>query len=232
MLGRFKRGIAETLDVHLARSDEASAEALVESAEIDVKSALRALEVLLGRYPSGIVEVAPDLSAVPPPIPVGVPADVLQRRPDLLAAERRVASAIKLRSQAKVARLPRISLTASGGTSSDALMDLVDPKYNVWNFAVNLLTPVIDGGRLSAEARKTDKQVQAAVASFGNTALTAFNEVETALTNEGRLRKQEERLILAEKELSEGIALGTRSLYAGSRRYTFSFRYGAANANR
>ncbi|MEM9400198.1 MAG: efflux transporter outer membrane subunit [Verrucomicrobiota bacterium] len=212
---RFKNGITEALDVHLARSSEAEALALVEEVTINFEQAQRALEILLGRYPGAELVAAEDLQAVPPPIPAGIPAQILTRRPDLAAAERRVAAALMRKKSAKAAKYPRISLTASAGTTSDALSDLVDPKQNIWNFAMNFLTPVFDAGRLAAEEKKADARQRELVADFGTQALTAFEEVETALSNEEKLKKSEENLKVARDELLAAYNQATESYQQG-----------------
>ena len=82
--------------------------------ELSREQALRALELLVGRYPAAEIAVADRLSPMPPPLPVGVPSELLERRPDMVAAERRVAAAFNRVGEAKAAQLPRISLTAGG----------------------------------------------------------------------------------------------------------------------
>ena len=84
---------------------------------------MRALELLLGRYPAAEVAVAQSLSTMPAPVPVGVPSELLERRPDVVAAERQVAAAFNRVGEARAARLPRISLTAGvSSISSDVLV--------------------------------------------------------------------------------------------------------------
>lgn len=197
---RFKTGLSDALDVHVARSDTATARGTLQSREIAYEQALRDLELLLGRYPAATVKVASDLQAVPPQIPAGVPADVLERRPDILSAERNVAANFKRVSAARAARLPRISLTASGGTSSDALRDLIDPKNNVWNLALNMVTPILDGNRLDGELRLAKANQKEAVANYGSTVLRAFSEVEQALASEALLAERETQVTLAADE--------------------------------
>src|SRR6185503_13180747 len=93
----------------------------VRSLEYSYRQALRALEALAGRYPSATLDVPPSLAAMPGPVPAGMPAELLERRPDLVAAERRVAAAFYRVEEAKAARLPRISLTAAGTSISSEL---------------------------------------------------------------------------------------------------------------
>ena len=174
-------------DVSLARANVAEAKDVLRQAEGAYKQAVRGLEVLLGRYPSAELEVAKDFVPVLPEIPAGVPAQVLERRPDLFAAERRVAAAFQEVRVARLARLPSISLTAAGGGASSDAMDLLGIGPGFFSVGGNFLAPIYAGGALKAqEAIKTASR-KAALAAYGQAALIAFQEAETALTNEGLL---------------------------------------------
>lgn len=197
---RFEKGLVEAFDVHLAQSDEASAEALVQLRLDELQRRMRELEVILGRYPGADLEIAEALSPVPPPIPTGIPSQILERRPDLRAAERRIASAVKRVSQAKAARLPKFSLSAGGGTSSDALRDIVDPKHDIWNLALNMVAPILDGGALKADVDRADAERKRVSAQYVETALNAFREVESALNSESLLAHRESSLLVAAEQ--------------------------------
>lgn len=197
---RFERGLQSATDVHLTKSSAASAQASLDNTKISYHQAIRGLEILLGRYPSKELEISTDLNAVPPPVPAGLPSDLILRRPDLLAAERRLAASDKRVSQARAAFLPRFALTASGGTSSDALRDLVDPKHFVWNFLVNLTQPLIDGGARRADLSRNKAAVTEAAQNYRSTALVAFKEVEDALDAEDLLESREAALLEAAEQ--------------------------------
>ncbi len=92
--------------------------------ELAHRQAVRALELLLGRYPAAELRVAGSLAAVPPAVPVGIPAQVLERRPDIIAAEQRVAVAFNRVGEAKAARFPTLTLTGNVGRIADDLDDL------------------------------------------------------------------------------------------------------------
>ncbi len=197
---RFGRGLQSATDVHLAKSSAASARASLDNATLTFNQAVRSLEILLGRYPSQELEISENLNAVPPPVPAGIPSDLILRRPDLQSAERRLAASDKRVAQARAAFLPRFALTASGGTSSDALRDLIDPKHFVWNFLLNLTQPLIDGGSRRADLSRTESLVVEAAANYRATALTAFKEVEDALDAEGLLESREAALLDAAEQ--------------------------------
>lgn len=188
---KFEFGEVGSTEVHLARADLAAARERMQQVEGAHRVALRALEVLLGRYPSAELEVVAEFVAVPPSIPPGLPSELLQRRPDLVAAEQQVAAAFNLSFAADAARLPSIGLTASAGATDNPLSQLLGAGTGFWNVGANFLGPVFAGGALRAQAEQADAQQQAALARYGQQALVAFSEVETALSNEGLLANRE-----------------------------------------
>ena len=105
---KYDNGMASAQDVSLTRSDLASAREQVTNLEGSFRTALRALELLLGRYPGAELEVRASLPSAPPPPPAGIPSELLERRPDIVAAERRVAAAFNATAQARAARLPTV----------------------------------------------------------------------------------------------------------------------------
>lgn len=188
---RYRLGLVAALDLRLARSNAAGAGALTARREQQREAAVRQLEVLLGRYPAGALEGAGELPEAPGPLPAGLPAELLGRRPDLRAQAARVrASGLRV-SEARRARRPSLSLTASGGTASDDLSDLVDLDFRVWNLAANLLAPILQGGRLRAAVDLSEAREDEAVAAFAGGILRALGEVETLLAAESALRRRE-----------------------------------------
>ncbi len=191
---RFQYGFASEYDVSLAESDLASARDSLATAKNGEIEAIRALEALVGRYPAGLlktVDTLPDLPAAPG---AGLPSELLERRPDLIAAERDVAAALNSRSVARAARLPSISLSTTIGGSSSELENILDPGNIVWNLAGNLLAPIFRGGALDAAVDIADADVGAAVAIYADTALNAFTEVESALDRGVFLRSRRDAL--------------------------------------
>lgn len=171
-------------DVHLVRAELASAEDALRQAIGGEKQVQRALEILLGRYPAAEIETAGELVPVPAPVPAGLPADLVARRPDLIASERRVAVAFNLSEEARLARLPRLSLNAGLGASTD-LSGLIT------QLGAGLVAPLYTGGALEAQIELANADQQAAIAAYGAALLRAFEEVETSLENEELLSERE-----------------------------------------
>jgi NodT family efflux transporter outer membrane factor (OMF) lipoprotein len=213
---RYERGLRSPLDLRLALSNLASAEALLELRRGQLDGALRQLEILLGRYPAASLTLPDRLAPVPPPAPAGLPAQILSRRPDLVAAERRLASADRRVAEAKANLYPRLSLTGGAGTASRELQDVLNEDFSVWNLVGNLLQPVFQGGRLRAGVDLSKANMRQAWAGYAGTLLRAFSDVETALAAEGFLETREESLaeaarqadaarLLADEQYREGL---------------------------
>jgi len=213
---RYQAGSVTEQDVANARADLASARQQAAAATTTAGSAVRSLEVLLGRYPATELHVAADLTAVPPAIPAGMPADLLARRADLLAAAQRVNAAFDSAQAAAAARLPKISLTSSLGTASPELKNLLDPKNAALTLAGNLAAPLFDGGKLKAQARLAQAQQREALASYRSTVLTAFGDVENYLANENSLANQESQLREAAAQYESARRIAETRYQAGS----------------
>jgi len=213
--GRFRRGLTPALDLRLALTDLANAEAQLAEQRTREQNLTRDLEVLLGRYPDGRFAKAEALPPLPPAVPAGIPSELLERRPDLNAAFDRLCAADKRLESARKALLPRFTLTGSGGAGSAALTELVDPRAAAWNLALGLLQPIFTGGRLRGEIKLQEASVEEALNGYRNAALNAFREVEQTLAAEDRLREQESALREAVKQTDASRKLAVYSYQHG-----------------
>ncbi|BFM07701.1 efflux transporter outer membrane subunit [Halioxenophilus aromaticivorans] len=206
---QYKNGLASAQDVSLTNSDLASTREQLITLKASRREALRALEVLLGQYPSGDLSVSAKLPSLPAMPPAGVPAEVLERRPDLIASERRVAAAFNALQQAKAAKLPQLSLTSNIGGSSTALSEITDPSNVAWQLASNLLAPLFDGGARQAAVDSANAAQKQAVASYAQSALAAFSDVETNLDLATTLTARERELSFALKEATKAYRIAS-----------------------
>ncbi len=188
---RFEQGLRPSLDVRLALSSLANAQALQAQRRQQLDAAVRQIEVLLGRYASGDLVGSSVLPDTPSAIPGGLPAELVSRRPDLVAAERRVAATGQRLQVARAELYPRISLTAATGTATGALADLVNGDFSIWSLLGNVVQPLFQGGRLRAGIDRAEAREAEELAIYANTALLAFSEVETALAAEALLADRE-----------------------------------------
>ena len=197
---RFEQGLRPALDVRLALSNLATAEALREQRGQQLDAAVRQLEVLMGLYATGSIAMPADLPAAPALIPGGLPAELVRRRPDVVSAERRIAAARQRLRVAQRDLYPRISLTASTGTATGELKDLIKRDFGVWTLLGNVIQPLLQGGRLRAAVDRAEARAAEELAVYANTALQAFSEVETALAAEEYLVQRERYLAVSAEE--------------------------------
>jgi len=202
---KFDAGLVSKQDVHLAKADLVGAKEAYTQAKGAYKEALRSLELLLGRYPGADIKVAEDLPQVPGKVPVGLPSQLLERRPDIVAARNRVEAAFKKSEEAKKAKLPRIALTSNVGYASSELNEVMNLEQAGANLAANFLAPLFDGGKLEADVQISNAKQRQAVAQFNKIALAAFGDVEASLSNEKLFAQREEFLQEASKENGEAL---------------------------
>ena len=202
---RLRVGRGDEYDVALARANLATFRDSVVSLELAYRQALRALEALAGRYPAAQLSVPAQLAALPGPVPVGMPSELLERRPDVVAAERRVAAAFYRVEESKAARLPRISLTAAVTSISSELFVLKERDNPVWSAGASLTAPLYLGGQLQAQVEIRTAEQKQALAEYGRVGARAFGEVENALSTAFAL--QEREAILRQAVSDNGRAL-------------------------
>jgi outer membrane protein TolC len=213
---RHTVGRGNQQDVALALADLDRARQRERAYAMSQQQFIRGLEVVVGRYPAGELALAADLPPRPAPVPAGLPAELLERRPDLVAAERRVAAAFHDIQVAQAARLPRIALTAGGGKSTSELLRLAGVGASFWRVGLDLLAPIFTGGALQAQVRLATAEQEAALALFAQAALRAFSEVETTLASEQILTDQQQYLEAVLAQDGEAVRLGRVRYTAGS----------------
>lgn len=185
---RVNRGLLGSLELSLARSQVESSQATLQSRIREKRNAIRLVQALSGGFPDGKFDPAGELPELASPPPAMLPAEILARRPDLIAASLGISAADSRLSEAEKSLIPSISLSGNYGTASNELSDLLDSDFTVWNLAGNFLQPLFQGGRLRAEVERREALLAASVADFESTLLTAFREVEDTLDSDAYLR--------------------------------------------
>lgn len=204
---RARVGRGDELDVALAQAEVASLRDTERSLDAAYLQAVRAIESLVGRYPAAALEVPATLTPWPGDVPVGLPSELLERRPDVVAAERRVAGAFHRTEEAKAAQLPRITLTASITTISSELFFLKSHDNPVWSLGAGLLQPIFLGGQLQGQVEVRTAEQQQAVAEYGRIGARAFAEVEESLSTGYALADRETLLAAAVRENARALEL-------------------------
>ena len=190
----FRSGLNNALDVRLERANIANAQSRLQSLRLQRYDAARDLEVLVGRYPAGLIDASDNLPRLRAPVPAGLPVELLNRRADLRAASARLAVTDAQLASALKNRLPEFTLTASGGLSSAALAGLLDFKSLLFTIAGRLAAPLLLGGELDAQRDLARAQNAEALVVYAQAVLVAFREVESALRAEALLADQESAL--------------------------------------
>ena len=213
---RERIGSGDSYDIAIANASlEAYRDAVVQ-ADLAHAQAIRSLETLVGRYPAAAIEAPTQLATLAGLPAGGVPAELLERRPDVAAAERRVAAAFNRTEEAKVAMLPRIALTAGVSSVTSELFVLKDHSNPVVSIGANLLAPIFHGGALRANVEVRNAEQEQALADYGRVAVRALSEVENALGNEATLRLREPILARAVAENARSVELAGIRVRVGS----------------
>ena len=213
---RLKVGSGNEQDVVLARASLGSAEDAVKQLRFAHEQTLRALELLLGRYPAAEIQARHDLPNLPGPTPAGLPLEMLERRPDMIAAERRIAAAFNRVGEAKAAKLPRISLNANiAAIASDILQLQEDYSNPSGGVGAKLLAPIYQGGALRAQVEIRTSEQKEAVAQYAGQALRAIGDVENALAAGRSLAERETLLQRIVTDNQRGLELTQVSYRVG-----------------
>jgi multidrug efflux system outer membrane protein len=185
---RFEGGIGTMLEVSRARAALAGAQSQIPEIERQIVAKENQICVLLGRLPGSIDRVKslrpPDPAAR---IPVGLPSQLLERRPDVLAAEHDMMAANAEVGAALASFFPRIGLTSFYGGQSQDLSDIAKHASNVWSAGASISGPIFQGGRLLAQYRGQSAALDAAIERYHQTTLVAFAEVSSLLVSRERL---------------------------------------------
>ncbi len=179
---RFSEGVVARIDVNQAEIQLAIAAAAVAAAERAVVQTENQLAILLGTNP-GTIDRGQSLTeqTLTPDIPAGLPSELLQRRPDVLATEALLAAQTARIGVAQASRWPSLSLTGALGLESQELSDLSDSDSEIWNIDAGITAPVYNAGRLRSQVEVEQARTEQALLSYQQVVIRAFAEVEDAL---------------------------------------------------
>jgi len=211
---RKEQGAASDLDIAQVKARVDSGNNLLLTSRAASIQALRAVEALTGNYPKGALR-ARGFPALPGRVPAGLPSQLLERRPDVVAAERKFAAAFHRTTEARTARLPRFSLSVSGGLGSNQLDGVGTLNGVMWSLASGVTQPIFLGGQLKAAEDLRKAEQKGAAASYTGVVLRAFQEVETGLALDPVLRQREGVLTSQVQSTSEAERLSRVSFDVG-----------------
>jgi NodT family efflux transporter outer membrane factor (OMF) lipoprotein len=204
---RFATGIASKEDVSQAETQLETTEAQATNLAILRAQLEHAIAVLIGKSPAELSIPIEPLVTSPPVPPLGIPSRLLERRPDIAAAERRVAEANARIGIAKAAYYPNVTLSASGGFESASTSSLLNWSSRVWSVGAGLAQSIFDAGLRRATVQQFRAAYDATVAQYRQTVLTAFQQVEDDLASLRILARQIEQQETAVKSSELYLAL-------------------------
>jgi NodT family efflux transporter outer membrane factor (OMF) lipoprotein len=190
----FNGGAAALADVAQAQAQLDNALTQAADFKLQRAQAEHAIAVLVGENPSlfDLPANALPLDVVPPPIDIGLPSTLLERRPDVAEAERNVAAANAQIGVARAAYFPKLSLNAGGGVESTKTSNLLSTSSVFWSLGPQISAPIFEGGRLVAETARVKAVYEEQAADYRNTVLTAYQDVEDNLVALRRLQEESE----------------------------------------
>ena len=202
-INRYNAGIASQIEVLQARTQLENTRA--QAIEVGVQRALfeHAIAILLGKPPAEFSLPPSPITVLPPAIPISLPSELLERRPDIAAAERRVAAANAQIGIAQAAFYPTVTLRSIVGLESSSLTNLFSWPSALWSLGASVVEIVFDGGRRHAVTEQTQAAYDATVAIYRQTVLTAFQGVEDTLST---LRILEEQAVQQAKAVQAAEA--------------------------
>jgi NodT family efflux transporter outer membrane factor (OMF) lipoprotein len=208
-VARFQGGVGSEVEVEQAKTQLETTRAQAIDVGVARAQFEHAVAVLIGK-PAGSFTLPPlPLRTPPPPIPAGVPSELLERRPDIASAERLMAAANARIGVAKAAYYPLLNLTGVGGFESGAITTLLQGPAGLWSVGATALQTVFDGGRRRAASDQAIAVYDQTVASYRETVLTSFQQVEDNLAAlrilEKEAQTQNEAVIAAQKSLELSI---------------------------
>jgi NodT family efflux transporter outer membrane factor (OMF) lipoprotein len=202
---RYAGGIASDLEVQQATTQLETTRAQAIDVGVARAQFEHAVAILIGKPPADFTLAALPLTTPPPPIPAGLPSELLERRPDIAAAERRMASANAQIGVAKAAYYPTISLGGTGGFESGVITTLISGPSALWSVGGSAIAPIFDAGRRRANVDQAIAAYDQTVANYRETVLTGFQQVEDNLAAlrilEHEAQVQEKAVVAAQKYL-------------------------------
>jgi NodT family efflux transporter outer membrane factor (OMF) lipoprotein len=212
---RYETGVDDQISLVQAQNALESAESAGTDLGIARAQFEHAIAVLIGTTPSSFAIPVKPLDAAPPVIPVGVPSQLLERRPDIAASERAMAAANAQIGIAVAAYYPNVTLTGTGGFQSSSIKNLLTLPSGFWSVGPSLSETIFDAGLRRAAVQQFLALYNGNVASYRQTVLTAFQQVEDFLAAVRILSKQIQQQIAAEQSAERYLELARARYYTG-----------------
>jgi len=215
---RAAAGLATELDVERASAQLEATRSVVPTFQSGIEISIHRLSVLLGREPGALrAELLPGapVPVTPPEVPVGLPSELLERRPDIRQAEAQIRAATARVGEAKAEYFPRFLLLGTAGRQASQLHDITLGLGNFFGAGPAVSLPIFTGGRIRSQVRVQDARLQQTVITYRSTVLTALEETENALVAYSEEQTRREHLEKAVKSNEESVHLSAELYKAG-----------------
>ncbi len=215
---RFNAGFVTNLDVTRQATQVATTDAALPALEVQIRMHIHSLGVLLAEDPSALMnELTPvqPIPAVPPEIPIGLPSDLLRRRPDVRRAERQLAAATAHIGQAEADLLPKFSITGALGFDTNKPKALFDWSSKYWALSPGVSWPIFDAGRIRFNIQVTTEQQKQAADNYQLTVLNALKDVEDSLAAYRFEQTRHEKLAAAVSAAKQSVLLANQQYEQG-----------------
>ena len=217
---QYNAGVAARSDVITAQTQLQTTQASLIAVDLQRATFEHAVAILTGRPPSEVRLAFSPLPVRPPSVPVGIPSDLLERRPDIAQSERLVQAQSEQIGVAVSAFFPTVTLSASGGISGATSNGVFSAANRVWSIAANGSQVFFDGGARAAVLQSARAAYEAAVANYRQTVLTAFGEVENGLAGVRILARQQAKQDEAVASARRAVEIALNEYRAGTQNYT------------
>jgi NodT family efflux transporter outer membrane factor (OMF) lipoprotein len=215
---RFQNGLSSDLDVQQARALLTATEAEVPLLETGFDQAVHHLAVLLGQQPGALLDemsAEKPIPLTPPSVPVGLPSDLLRRRPDVQRSERELAVATARIGVAKADLFPKFSLTGFASLESISANNWFDYTSRAWSAGPTVQWELFEAGSVLANIRVQNARQEQALDSYQQTVLTALEDAENALTAYAQEQVRRESLVQSEQANERALELSTQLYKSG-----------------
>ena len=216
----YRQGLNEALDVYLARNELNNERSRIATQQASLLTTARVLERLLGDYPKGIISANNDLPVINTDIPLGLPSELITRKPTLRANWYQLLASDANLAYAHKQRFPSLNLTASLSDTTDRVSDLFSPSSLAWSLLGSISAPIFNGGRLKANEEIARLNSQKQEQQYLQTLYDAFSDVENAITLQQSLKAQYTSTLEAQENALAAEQLSFEQYQSGLVSYT------------
>ena len=216
----YRQGLNEALDVYLARNELNNERSRIATQQANLSQSARRLERLLGEYPKGLLAANNDLPVINDDIPLGLPSELITRKPTLRASWYQLLATDASLAYAHKQRFPSLNLSASLSDSTNRVSDLFSPSSLAWSLIGSISAPIFNGGRLAANEEMASLQTQKQEQAYLQSLYDAFSDVENAISQQQSLKARYQSTLQAQENALAAEQLSFEQYQSGLVSYT------------